>query len=73
MRHAKSFDKYDPQDLKCLCRKAGVASGEARRKKRLVINNEKLRQQANKEIIHEEVLAIRRAAKGLLAASKVDR
>jgi hypothetical protein len=73
VRHDKSFDKYDKQDLKRLCRKAGVASGEARRKKRLVINNEKLRQQASKEIVHEEVLALRRAAKGLLSASRIDR
>ena len=73
MRHERSFDKYSVEELRAISRRAGIASGKARRKKRQDINNEKLQRQVNQELVHEEVLAIRRAAKGLLAASRMDR
>ena len=73
MKHEKSFDKYPAEELKVISQKGGIISDKARRKKRQDINKEKLQRQANQELVHEEVLAIRRAAKELLAASRIDR
>ena len=67
------FNKRTPDELKAISRKAGIANGKARRKKRQDINKEKLQRQVNQELVHEEVLAIRSAAKELLVASRIDR
>lgn len=72
MKHSKSFDKYEPEQLKDLSRRAGIASGKARRKKRRRLDKEKMQQRARQEIIHEEVMALRRAARALKAASDAE-
>lgn len=71
MKHCKSFDKYDPEQLKDLSRKAGIASGKARRKKRRRLDREKMQQRARQEIIHEEVMALRSTAHELLIAAVI--
>ena len=71
MKHCKSFDKYDPEQLKELSRKAGKATGKARRKKRRRLDREKMQQRARQEIIHEEVMALRSTAHELLIAAVI--
>ncbi len=71
MNHNKptnGFDKRTPDELKAISRKAGISSGKARRKKRHRLDREKLQQRARQEIIHEEVEALRHAARTLRAS-----
>lgn len=75
MNHHKptnGFDKRTPDELKDISRKAGVASGKARRKKRRRIDREKVRQQARAEWIHEQVMDLRRAARALRTATDAE-
>lgn len=60
MRHAKSFDTYPPDKLREVSRKAGLASGKARREKRAEINRIRLEDKAHRENIKEllEVLNV---------------
>ena len=53
MRHAKSFDTYPPDKLREVSRKAGLASGKARREKRAEINRIRLEDKAHRENIKE--------------------
>lgn len=66
---SRGFDSWSKEELIEISKRAGVCSGKARRKLRRRINNEKLRQRARQEMLHEEVMAIRRAARALKAAA----
>ena len=70
MRHARSFDKYSPAELKELSRKAGQASGAARRKKRELIEQKKLEDKAHQESMTEELMLLNRVAGILLEARR---
>ena len=68
-KHDKSFDKYPKDALIEISRRAGIASGKARRKKRKKIEALKLRDIAyqeqeakHKQNIHEEISMLRHNA-----------
>ena len=73
MNHHKptnGFDKRSHEDLKAISRRAGVSSGAARRKKRMRIDKEKIRQRARQELIREEICGIRVEAARLKAEKR---
>ena len=71
MRHAKSFDKYPPAELKEVSRRAGLASGKARREKRKRLEQMKLEDQAHREALRTEVELLRTAARELKRAARM--
>lgn len=61
-----NFREYTPEALREISRRAGIASGEARRAKRAAIEKAKREEIARREMIHEEIQAIRRETRLLL-------
>lgn len=55
------FQDYTPEDLREVSRKAGIASGAARRKKRAAIEREKIENAAIREQARENWQTIERA------------
>ena len=70
MRHARSFDKYSPAELKEISRKAGQASGAARRKKRELIEQKKLEDRAHQEELHTMTRLLKESTSLLYQARK---
>lgn len=50
MRHGRSFDTYSPEALREVSRKAGIKSGESRRRKRAAVEREKIKDMALREM-----------------------
>ena len=69
MRHSKSFDALPADQLQAISRKAGVASGRSRRRKRRRIDREKVQLAARKEYIHEQIVGLRQEAKRIKASA----
>ncbi len=70
MRHAKSFDTYPPDKLREVSRKAGLASGKARREKRAEINRIRLEDKAHRENIKELLEVLNVCSTELLRVTK---
>ena len=62
------FSEYDPMDLQIISQRAGIASGEARRKKRAAIEREKIENVALLEQRRENIETLRVCAALLLEA-----
>ncbi len=58
-----NFKDYSPGELRAISRKAGIASGAARRAKRDAINQMKLAEIAQRELAHEEIQSICRGVR----------
>lgn len=70
MRNSKSFDKRSPGELAEISRRAGIASGAARRRKRELIEQEKIHDAAMREMRRENISTITSSVKVLLNAQK---
>ena len=64
------FNEYDSEELRLISQRAGVASGEARRKKRAAIEREKIENTALREQHRENFQTLREAAKLLLECKR---
>ena len=73
MRHAKSFDTYPPDKLREVSRKAGLASGKARREKRAEINKIRLEDKAHRENIKELLDVLNVCSSELLRVTRAKR
>lgn len=65
-----NFRDYDPDELRAVSRRAGQASGAARRALREEINREKIKRAAERELDLEEIRELRMAARELRLAQK---
>ena len=70
MRHNRSFDTYTPEELRKISKKAGIASGKARREKRSAIEREIIHDAALKEMRRENIQIIREATHLLKQAKR---
>ena len=52
------FNEYQPEELQIISRRAGIASGEARRKKRAAIEHERIKNIALREQRRENIETI---------------
>ena len=64
------FQDYSPEKLREISRKAGIASGKARRKKRATIEREKIKNAAIREQHRENWQTIERATSLYLSSMK---
>ena len=60
-----AFRTMGKDELQAISRRAGVASGEARREKRRQIEEEKIRNRANIEAISEDIKALKQIYRGM--------
>ena len=64
------FQEYSPEELREISRRAGIASGKARRRKRAKIEREKIRNKAIQEQHRENWQTIQRAMSLYLSSMK---
>ena len=60
-----AFATMEKAELHVISRRAGIASGEARREKRRRIEEEKIRSRANIEAISEDIKALKQIYRGM--------